>query len=488
MTAASRPLAEGFAASTREQWLAAARKALKGAPIEGLTHHTVEDLAIAPLYGPDQAHPRGAPQRRATDAPGWDVRALVTHPDPAEANRRILDALAGGGGSVLLAIDPSARAGCAVASADDLARALDGVVLEAATVALDAGFHGPQAAGWLASGAKGSPAARLALHLDPLTALAETGASPGPIDAHISRAAASAAELAPSFPEATLFLASGRAVHEAGGSAAQELGFVAASALAYVKALTGAGLSLERAFAGVTLGVSVDGEHLLSIATLRAARDIWARLIAACGVETPARIEARSSRRMLTALDPWTNLIRLTAAGFAGAAGGADAVVLAPFTDALGPPTPLAERLARNIQLILMQECHLGEVSDPAAGSWFVEDLTTELARAGWDMFRAIERQGGAIEALSSGFIAANVEGVRMARAAAIADGATRVLGVTAFPDADPTPAPVDVVDWKAFARAAPEVRLPGEDNLCPPLIPERVAETAELVALDLEA
>ena len=136
MTGPPRPLAEGFATPTREQWLAAVRAGLRGAPIESLTHHTVEDLAIAPLYGPEPGAVRRAPQSRAAPAHGWDVRALVAHPDPAEANRRILDALAGGATSILLKVDPSAGAGCAIASAEDLAHALHGVVLEAAALSL----------------------------------------------------------------------------------------------------------------------------------------------------------------------------------------------------------------------------------------------------------------------------------------------------------------------------------------------------------------
>ncbi len=125
---------------------------------------------------------------------------------------------------------------------------------------------------------------------------------------------------------------------------------------------------------------------------------------------------------------------------------------------------------------------------DPAAGSWFIEDLTSELARAGWDMFRAIEAQGGVARALESGFIATNVEGVRMARAEALADGAAPVLGVSVFPDPGQAPLELDRVDRAAFARPAPDTRQPGPDNHCPVLAPVRMSETAELVALDLEA
>ena len=103
------------------------------------------------------------------------------------------------------------------------------------------------------------------------------------------------------------------------------------------------------------------------IAKMRAARSLWARLAGACGADPLARIEARSSHRMLTRPDAWTNMIRLTAAGFAAAAGGADSVILGSFTDALGLPTEFARRQSRNAQLVLMEEAHVGRVAEAHA-------------------------------------------------------------------------------------------------------------------------
>jgi methylmalonyl-CoA mutase len=461
---------------SEELWREAASRVLKGAPFENLISHTLDGLQMEPLYGPG-AGEREAPLARipAEESP-WDIRARADHADPARLNALVLEALEGGASSVLIGAPESAGA---------LARALDGVLLEAATVALDAGLAGPEAALSLAEAARGSPAARLALHLDPLGAFAEAGASPGPIDAHLEAAARTAADLAPAFPRASLFLATGRAAHEAGGSAAQELGTMAAAAVAYARALAAAGLPMEDALAGVVLGVSIDGEVLTSIAKLRAAREIWARIAAACGAPMPARIEARSSRRMLAAMDPWTNLLRLTVAGFAGAVGGADAIVLGTFTDALGAPAERARRLARNTQLILMQECGLGELQDPAAGAWALEALTDQLARQGWAELQAIEREGGLAAALASGRIASDVAETRQAREAVIADRQAKILGVTAYPD--PHPLPVEVEP--AEPPAPPAVtRRPGPDSRCPPLTPVRLAQTAEQVAEDLSA
>src|SRR5690606_21563719 len=127
------------------------------------------------------------------------------------------------------------------------------------------------------------------------------------------------------YPEASFFMAGGRVVHEAGGSIGQELGFAAANAVALIRAAVAAGMSAEQALKGTILGVSVDQEYFDGLAKVRALRLIWRSISLAFGVEIPAVIEARSSRRMLSARDPWPNLLRLTAAGFAGAVGGADA-------------------------------------------------------------------------------------------------------------------------------------------------------------------
>ena len=467
--------------AAREAWLGKVRAVLKDAPFERLASRTVEGLLVLPLYSPGDAPVRAGPLLRAnrgSEEPAWDVRAPVSHPDPAKANDQILEALGGGAASVLLSVDPSAS------SPEALGRTLNGVVIEAATIALDAGLRGPQTAQWLSDLAKGSPGARLAFHLDPLSAFAEAGSTPGPIERHIATAAETAARLAATYPTAGLVMASGRVAHEAGGSAAQELGLMAASALAYAKSLVAAGLGLERALSGVTLGVSADGEYFQTLAKVRAAREIWARLAAVCGCPLPARIEARSSRRMLSALDPWTNLLRLTAAGFGAAAGGADAIVLDGFTQAVGPPDGQAQRLARNIQLVLMEESHLGRVEDPAAGAWFVESLTRDLARQGWKQFQAIEARGGVVQALTSGFIAAGAAEVREAREAAVVEGAAPILGVTLF--LDPAPRPVQT-DETASQPTSDAPRLDGPDSRCPPLRPMRLAAAAEQVIADLE-
>lgn len=479
------PLAEDFGPqgddATRARWMALVEKTLKGQSFDdALTSATPDGVTIQPLYtAKDGVAVTRDLRIRDAERP-WDLRVRAAHPDPARVAKDLLTDLEGGAASMLLQLDPTGRNGVAVGSADDLAKALSGVLLDLAPVALDAGFLGPKAADWLGALAKAAPNAPLAFHLDPLTAFMQAGESPGPIESHVFNAATVATRLAATYAKASLFLATGRAVHEAGGSNVEELAAMTAAALAYAKALTRSGLSTQEAFGRIVLGVTLDGEYFTGVAKIRAAKAMWARLTEACGVSVPARIEARSSRRMLAKADAWTNLLRLTSAGFAGAVGGADAIVLDAFTDAIGLPTAFARRQARNTQLVLMEESNLGRVADPAGGAWYLDSLTDQLARAAWNGFQAIEAAGGIIKALESGFVASGVAKTRAAQEAAFADKTRKILGVTVFPNADDKPPEVEAPDPAAFAVAAPDVRLPGPDSKCAALTPIRFAAAFE--------
>lgn len=463
-----------FPPATAADWRALVEKTLKDAPFESLERRTPEGLSIAPLYDQGSIAATFPLRQRDVERP-WDVRAAVAHPDAIRARADLLADLEGGAASGLLVIDPTGERGVAIGSAADMAQALDGVMLELAPIGLDAGFLGPKAADWLSAAAKSSPAALLNFHMDPLSAFARAGQSPGPIESHIVSAATVGARLAETFPKAGLFLASGRVVHEAGGGEAGELAFALAAAVAYAKALVRAGVPMQRAFEVIQLGLTADADYFATLAKLRAARVLWARLTTACGVAAPAVLEARSSQRMLAAQDPWTNMLRLTSAAFGAAVGGADAIVLGAFTDALGLPTAFARRQSRNAQLVLMEEAHLGRVADPAAGSGYVEALTDEMARAAWSQFQAIEAKGGLIAALTEGLIAAEADAVRTVRDAA---GPPKIVGVTAFPPTQDAPAEFERP--AANPVEAPSARLPGPDGRCPPLSSIRLAEAHE--------
>ena len=472
-------LSTGFDAPSEEAWMAMVTKTLDGAPFDKrLVSRTYDGLAIQPLY---PAAATGATLGRAAsfdaDRP-WDIRVEMTHPDPAQANAAALTDLHGGASSLLLTIDPAGEQGVAVGSEADMARALDGVFLDLAPVALEAGYLGPKAADWLVAHArKQTLKPRLALNLDPLSTFATSGMSPGPIESHIIAAAQIAARL----EVERAFLATGRVVHEAGGSDAQALGFMLASAVAYLKAAVRAGMGMEAALSAISLGVVCDGEYFTGIALARSARSLWARLASTLTVApAPTFIEARTSRRMLSTLDPWVNMLRLTAAGFGAGVGGADAILIDPFTLPLGRSTAFSRRQARNAQLVLMEEAHIGKVDDPGAGSGLIEAMTLDLARAGWAVFQAIEARGGVVAALTSGWMAAEVASVRERRTKDIATRRRGLIGVSEFPDLHSRAVEVEAVDPAPFGKSNVSAAMPGPDGHCPPLTPWRASADFE--------
>jgi len=137
---------------------------------------------------------------------------------------------------------------------------------------------------------------------------------------------------------------------------------------------------------------------------------------------------------MISAVDPWVNMRRVTTAAFAASTGGCDGVSVTPFDRMIGQPDSLGRRIARNTQIILRDESSLGRIADPLAGSWYGEELTDELAKAGWERFREIEREGGALAALRSGLIATTLAGLADEREDDLSHRRRAMTGVNEFP------------------------------------------------------
>lgn len=454
-----------FPTPSPAEWKALAEKALKDKPLESLVHLDVDNLVVRPLYaGATGVETVFAPRPSDAEGRSWDLRTVVEGDDAAAVNAAVLTDLQGGAASVVLK-------GAVLADSDPLGAALDGVALELGAVGIDAGLDGPDAANALAVVAKGSPRAKLMFHMDPISAFAEAGAAPRSLTEHLTLAANTAARHAGAYPDATFFLASGRVAHEAGGSIAQELAFACANAVALIQAAIEAGMSVEAALRGTVLSVAVDQEYFDSLAKVRALRLMWRTLSNAWGHEVPAVIEVRSSRRMLSSRDPWPNLLRLTAAGFAGAVGGADAVVLDGFTRAGGRPDAFARRQARNTQLVLMEEASLGRVDDPAAGSWYLDHRTRDLAEAAWAEFQIIEAEGGLVAALAGDLVQSRIARAREGLERALATGGKQMVGVTKFVDPEPLPTTVE---------STPVLAVAGGGDACTPLTPIRLAAPFE--------
>jgi methylmalonyl-CoA mutase len=470
-------LAGAFAPATREQWLALVEKALEGASFEErLLARTADGLKVQPLYtrsdavhGTDTGLPGAPPFTRGTHSispeRGWDIRQLHAEPDPAKANAAILEDISGGATSITLQVAAPGQFGVPY-TGKEMASALRSVDLGSVPVVLNAGEYTVDAAGslmalWQARGIAEDKCVG-AFSADPLGTLARTGALYHPIGRSLEIAARLAAD-SMAMPKVTALAADGHIYHAAGASEAQELAAMLATLVAYLRAMENAGIAVEDALPKVAVSLAADTDQFLTIAKLRAARRVIWRVAEAAGAGQGAarvHVTAVTAWRMLAKRDPWVNLLRTTMACAAGAMGGADAILVFPFTWALGRPGSLARRIARNTHLVLSEEAGFGRVLDPAGGSWYVEKLTNELSGKAWGLFQQIEAKGGMGPALSSGYIQDEIAKVAEARARKIATGQLELTGVSAFPllggdniSAEPHPLPLPADLNGAMAR-----------------------------------
>lgn len=458
-----------------------------------LASGTDDGIAIKPLYTgadwPSATDPSGFPGlspytrgRRAAGlrATGWDVRQRHAHPDLRQCNVAIRQDIAGGVTSVLLAFDQAGRRGCdsdtaddaasvgadgaMISNIDDLMVALGDVDLAAVPVALDAGGAFLPASGFLKEAWRrhgvAAENARGAFNADPLGALAADGSLPGPAGSALRQMAHLARATSADFPNVRSIGIDATRYHEAGATEAQELACGLATGVAYLRALEDAGMGADAALPQMTLSHAADADLFMSIAKLRAARRLWARVAEACGAADAGGailLHAQSSRRMMARRDPWVNMLRTTIASFAAVVGGADSVTTLPFDAALGVSDAFARRIARNTQLVLREESSLHRVLDPAGGAWALESIADSLAEKAWAAFQEIEAAGGMATVLEDGTLGARIRAKWCQRARRLAYRDEPVTGVSDFPDLleQPVPtAPVDIGALRADAVA----------------------------------
>ncbi|RAX43064.1 methylmalonyl-CoA mutase family protein [Rhizobium tropici] len=387
-----------FDQTDRKGWLKLVERALKGQDFEEtLVSRTDDGIAIEPLY---QRRTDGMPlSRQRADMP-WTVIQRMDDPGTERALAQLDDDLANGATGICLVSKTSASAfGTGIdVQGPGLSRSPAAIWDKAAVLRFDGFSSGALDA--LVS-ATADPAART-LHL---------GFDAFSYDGGRATFAKDIKRFAERGLRGTIVNADGRVVHNAGGTEAQELAVMAASLVGHLRLLEEAGLSLEAALAAMSICLSADQNQFTTMAKTRAARLIFTRIAKACGVPNPqpAHLFAETSYRMLTYRDPETNILRNTIAAFSAGVGGADEISVLPHSLTHGIPDPLARRLARNTQTILMAESHLDHVVDPAVGAGGIEALTDALAERAWDIFTDIESKGGLAKVIASGELAAMI-------------------------------------------------------------------------------
>ena len=472
------PLARDFPAADAADWRTLVEQALKGASFASLQSRSYDGIVVEPLYA--RAADAHVVPGRAPGAP-WEVIQRIEIADGKTANAQILDDLNNGANGFAFVCQGSVGDyGYSMPPSEaPLKAALDGIELDTGvTMDLHLGPLCKDAALMVANyiHMRGFTPSEVTLRFgfDPIGVIAVNGWDNivWPDMAHVF--ARLVEEMQAQGFKGPFAVGDGRIIHAAGGSEAQELAFALAAALCYVRAAHGGGVPLDAARRAVFFRLAADQNQFLTIAKFRALRKLWSRVEEACGLTPePAFVSAETAWRMMTKRDAYGNIVRGTIAAFAAAVGGANAVTVLPFSAALGLPDSFARRVARNTQIILLEESNLYRVEDPAAGSGAIEALTDELCEAAWALFQDIEAAGGPADALRAGSIQRAVAEVRAKREAAAAKGRDPLVGTSNFPDL--AEEPVSVLD------APPSMACvnPGE-QIAEPLTHMRLAETFE--------
>lgn len=458
------PYLDAFAAPSHDAWRAAVDKILKGADFEKkLVGRTADGIRIEPLYPAATASARTL----RAETGRWHVAARLDHPQPGEARVLALADLKGGVDTLTISFAGAQAARGYGLIADDvttLDAALQGVMLDLIRLRLDPAPQARINAVLLAAliQKRGHAPSELSVSfgLDPIGVFAGRGSLTTPWPELGRRLAATIRTLKERGFAGPFVEVDSRPYHEAGASEAQELGAMLATAVAYLRTLEAQGMTLSEARDALAFTLVADTDEFLTVAKFRAARLLWHRIQQACGLTPkPARIHAETAWRSLTRRDPNVNLLRGTVAAFAAGVGGADSIAVQPFTAALGLPDAFARRIARNTQLILLEESNLWRVADPAAGAGGFETLTQTLCEQGWLAFQEIERQrsgdlGGIIAALVDSHLQKTLAEQRAARAKAVATRREPITGTSEFPN---------IREEKATVLAVARVKLDGK-------------------------
>ncbi len=405
---------------TVADWRAQVEKELAGVPFDkALVRTSAEGLKIEPLYTELAVTPAPAPAAR-------DPFALCMPYDGDEAG--LAEDLAGGAEAIWLRNGDVAR----VFAHADVRRVL--LVVDAASAAeatLDA----------LVRAARRHELApeslRFVLGVDPFGDVTRGAADASALPAALAALGRHGVTVERDHPRAHGVLVSTLPSHLAGADAADELAAALSTGAAYLAALLDAGLTPAAAARQIAVRIAVGRDTFGELCKLRALRVCWGKLCAAVGAPASPLVHAVASARTATARDPWVNMLRGTTEAFAAILGGADLVTPLAYDEAVGPPSPLSRRVARNTALVLREESQLGRVIDPAGGSYYLETLTDALARQAWHRFRAIEADGGLLALLADGRWRARLDAAWQARRDAVAKRKEPIVGVSEFANLD---------------------------------------------------
>ena len=459
-----------FKPSNLADWQKAAAKSAPSGDVNALSWHTPDGITVKPLYTAEDTKDlpytntlpgfepfiRG-PQATMYAVRPWTIRQYAGFSTAEESNAFYRKALAAGGQGVSVAFDLAThrgydsdhprvtgdvgKAGVAIDSVEDMKILFNQIPLDKVSVSMTMnGAVLPVLAGYVvAAEEQGVAQAELSgtIQNDILKEFMVRNTyiyPPAPSIRIIGDIIEYTAKHMPKFNSISI---SGYHMQEAGANQALELAFTLADGKEYVKTAIGKGLDVD-AFAGrLSFFWAIGMNFYLEIAKMRAARLLWCRIMKAFDAKSPKslmlRTHCQTSGWSLTEQDPYNNIVRTTIEGMAAVFGGTQSLHTNSFDEAIALPTEFSSRIARNTQLIIQEETHIGAVVDPWAGSYMMEKLTQDMADAAWKIIEEVEAMGGMTKAVDSGWAKLKIEAAAAQKQARIDSGKDVIVGVNKY-------------------------------------------------------
>ncbi|MAT40182.1 MAG: hypothetical protein CL946_11325 [Ectothiorhodospiraceae bacterium] len=449
-------LFEDFSLPSYEEWHSIVEGDLKGADFQKkLVWRTLEGIDVQPLYtARDTAQlqhtqfvPGEAPYVRggkqlAPSSQGLTLSQELVIPDPARANEALKKGIERGQTGVEI-IPYDGEKGVLIQDYEDFTELLAGIRLEEVQIHIHGGKNAPAYYSlfkrYIAENSIDASTLHGSFGFDLTPAIFSSCGLHGNLDVYRDTLKELILDCKQSFPNCRAVEMGSEVFHRGGANCVQELAYTFAKAVEGIHNLTEGGIEIDDACASLRFTLPVGTNYFFEIAKLRTARMLWAKIAKSFGAESPAalrmHIHAKTSPVTETLFDPYVNMLRGTTQTMAAMIGGADSVSVAPFDSALGIPTDFSLRIARNTAIILQEESYLGKVADPAAGSYYIEQLTDTLAREVWKEFQDIEAQGGFMQCAGNGTIQDRIAETARARRSRVSQRKDSIIGTNVYPN-----------------------------------------------------
>ena len=475
-----------FPPVSTEQWESVINADLKGADYEKkLVWKTGEGFNAKPYYRAEDLNgleylktvPGEFPYVRGNkpDSNNWEIRHEIKVTCTKEANAVALDALAKGADAVGFSISPKSKE-----TSVDVDNLIQGINISVNPVWFDAGIN----ASGIMNCLKNKKDIKGGIFFDPFGRLACSGSYYG-CKSFPSEIIKSLVEQSSFMPGFRVIGVDGSMFQNAGSTMVQELAFALSMGNEYVSVLKDSGLNIADVVGKMVFRFAVGSNYFMEMAKFRAARYLWAKILEAWGPELKSKasmyIHGVTATWNMTGFDAYVNLLRTTTEAMSAALGGVNAISVLPFDSAYKAPDAFSERIARNQQIVLKEEAYMDKIADPAAGSYYIENLTDSIIKSAWVLFIEIQNKGGFLKSLESGYIQGLVEESAKSKRDALAKRKQILLGTNQYANAAETMS--DKIEMPAIGTCCTF----GEDAIVKTIRPFRLAESFEELRLKTE-